>query len=377
MAVVRRRGKKWQLDYRLNGKRKRLDLESKDEAYRLCDQYNALKKAQRLEEFHNLLDAHRALETAKVTLSGKKLKDAVLEYLRTCSALKSNQTYKNEMGDFKRLYDFLHKERDVYYLREVTPQLLEEYQGRLMKTASASTCNRRFTSFKHFFNKCVEWGYLEKSPAAKIRRRREKENPRKTWNDDEIARIISALPDWSKRAFRFMAETGARPVEIRNAQFGDWDHKEKTFVVYSDKNSGVSRTLFLADHTQRLIEEIFEERRFKNARPNDYVFLNAKGGRLNVNSFTRAIGRVRRKLGIPEGKVPYGLRHTYATKLSVQDVSTEKIKRLMGHKSIRTTERYNKLQDRDLRNTVDQTAKVFDFVSGKEVESVTKSHKGA
>jgi integrase len=373
MAKVRRRGQSYILDYRIDGKRERLTFKDKSEAHDLCDKYNALKRAERLSEFYALLNARQALVDAEIKLTGKSLRDAMAEYGETCSKGKSYQSQRNERADFKALYDFLCEDpRRVHFLREVTPQMLEEYQGRLLRKVSPSTSNRRFSGYKHFFTKCVEWGYLEKSPTRFLKKRKETPNPRKTFADIEVEMIADALPEYLARPFMFFATAGVRPGEGLSPRFHDWNRAEKTIRVESAKNAGVKRTVYLNDAAQSVLEEIACER--VNASPSDFIFLNTQGRVLRPAVLTEAVRHARRQLGIEEGKTPYGLRHTFATKHARLDVSSEKTKRLMGHSSITTTEKYYKLGESELRDTVEKAARVFDFKTKKEVESVTDGH---
>ncbi len=373
MARVRKRGKKFVLDYRLNGRRDRVTLDRRDEAEELCQKYNALKRAKKLEEFTKLLNAREALIEAEISLTGKPLSEAVFQYAKTCSKKKSIQTQKNEKGDFKALYDFLSGEKSVHFLREVAPQMLEEYQGRLVEMVSASTCNRRFNGYKNFFNKCVEWGWLEKSPARFIKHLKENPKARKTFKDGETLAIAEKLPLHVRRPFLFAAIQGTRPGEPVSSRVIDWSAEDMTLVCYSGKGASVAREVHLHPDANALIAEILSER--VNIKPGDFIFLNSRGRQLRPALVTKAVRKVRRKLGIEEGKTPYGLRHTFATKLVRMNVASEKTRKLMGHASGRTTEKYYKLDRQDLKNTVAEVAKVFEFGTGKEIETVTNGRK--
>lgn len=373
MARVRRRGPKYVLDYRLDGERKRITLDDRNEAHELCEKYNALKRAKKLEQFTALLSAREAVIDAEIRLTGKTLAEAIFEYAKVCTKRKSEQTQKNEKGDFKALYDFLSAEKGVHYLREVTPPMLLEYQGRLLERVSPSTCNRRFNGFNNFFNVCVEWGYLEKSPAKLVKRAKVKPKARKTFKDEEVVLIAKRLKDFERRAFLFAAVQGVRPGEGPSARVCDFNRAERTLVVYSGKNAETARVLHLHPIAFEIIEDILAER--TNVRPADFIFLNSRGRQLKPAVITKAVRRARRALGIEEGKTPYGLRHTFATKLARMDVASEKTRKLMGHASSRTTEHYYKLEAKDLRDTIDAVAKVFDFQTKEEIKTGANGHK--
>lgn len=64
-----------------------------------------------------------------------------------------------------------------------------------------------------------------------------------------------------------------------------------------------------------------------------------------MNALRSAVYRLGKSLGIP-GLKPYTLRHTYATNALAKGISLEKLKTLMGHADIRTTQRYTHLHER-------------------------------
>jgi integrase/recombinase XerD len=372
MAQVRRRGKKFVLDYRIGRERKRVTLDSRDEAEELCEKFNALKRAQKTDEFHKLLAARDAAVTAEARLTGKSLSDAIAEYAAAHSKRKCERSELTEYYDFKALFKFLSEDKDVHYIREVTAPILIEYQSRLLDKVSPSTCNRRFNSFKHFFNVCVEWKYIDESPAKLVRRQKETPTQRKTWTDEEVVALVKLLKPHIRRPFLFEAIQGTRPGEGPSARVMDYDREAKTLRVYSGKGSSVMRVLYLQPSAQAIVEEALVDR--PNLKPGDFIFVNLNGEQLKPEWVTKAVRKARRALGIEEGKVPYGLRHTFATKLVRLNISSEKTRRLMGHASIRTTENYYKLEDKDLRQTINEVAQVFDFQTGEEIKTVTKGH---
>lgn len=373
MARIRKRGSKFILDYRMNGERKRLTLDSKSEANELCEKFNTLKRAKKSEEFHKLLAAREALVEAEAKLSGTTLAKAMFEYASVVSKRKSRQTQKNEKHDFKNLFQFLSGEKDVHYLREITPPMLQEYQGRLLELVSPSTCNRRFVGFKHFFNICVEWGYLEKSPARLVKTLPVKTKPREIFEDKEVIEIAKRLPPRFRRPFLLTAIQGLRPGDAPSARIYDYDREAATLRVYCEKGSESMRIVELQPASIELIEEALAER--VNLKDSDFIFTNKWGKKLAPSLITKDVRKIRRKLGIVKRKTPYGLRHTFATKCVRHKVPSEVTRQLMGHASSRTTENYYKLTREDLKRTNKEIAKVFEFTTGKEIETVTNGHK--
>jgi site-specific recombinase XerD len=73
--------------------------------------------------------------------------------------------------------------------------------------------------------------------------------------------------------------------------------------------------------------------------------------------------RLTKKLGL-KGLTLHGLRHTFITSLAAQNHSLEKIRLLVGHSNLKTTEKYLHLQDTHLKETMET------FLQTRNVESL-------
>lgn len=76
------------------------------------------------------------------------------------------------------------------------------------------------------------------------------------------------------------------------------------------------------------------------AKPDDRVFMGARGGALDPAIVQKRVREIRRSLGLAESVTPHALRHSFATHLLGAGGDLRAIQELLGHASLSTTQRY-------------------------------------
>lgn len=138
-----------------------------------------------------------------------------------------------------------------------------------------------------------------------------------------------------------MADAGLRSGEVSALRWTDINFRRKTLTVSrtawkgieGTPKNGKSRTIPLKPRLLEVLESPF-------SRLHDtYVAPSAHGGQAAPDTWTSMMEAVCRIAGM-ENHGPHSLRHTFATSLLAVGTNVKIIQELLGHHSIKVTERY-------------------------------------
>lgn len=148
-----------------------------------------------------------------------------------------------------------------------------------------------------------------------------------------------------------LALTGARKREILDARWEEIDFNRQTLLVPKSKN-GCSRKIFLNDGAVNVINSCKLETDISN-----YVFPNPKTGK-PYGCIYHSWDVARKKANLPNLRI-HDLRHSFASTLVNQGVSIYDVQHLLGHNSIKTTQRYAHLNDQTLINSAQVAGRFY------------------
>lgn len=167
-------------------------------------------------------------------------------------------------------------------------------------------------------------------------------------SEGEVSLILEECEDaWARDIYLFLLYTGLRIGEAQNLEWGDVDFEARRIIVRSKdfwKPKGrEERTIPMHDVVYRLL--VNKERKSR------WVFTRQDGGKLNVHSLETKFRRQLTRLGIQNANL-HTWRHTFASYLMMRTGNIRAVQKLLGHRSIRTTEIYAHLSDRHLHHVV-------------------------
>lgn len=212
---------------------------------------------------------------------------------------------------------------------------------------------------------------LDENPAAAADRRPEPERARLDYySPQEVERLACALEDSAHRdpklnavdaaevaaragedrqdgdLLRVAAYTGLRRGELVALRWSDVDVARRKVVVRravsaneetTSTKSRRAREVPIPDQAAGALRRLAERQEF--TAPDDFVFVNRLGRRIDGSALRRRVERARDAAGLRKLRF-HDLRHTYGSLLVAGGVDLASVKAAMGHSRITTTERY-------------------------------------
>ncbi|MCE5184992.1 MAG: tyrosine-type recombinase/integrase [Planctomycetaceae bacterium] len=219
------------------------------------------------------------------------------------------------------------------YLQELGMAELNGYVAMLhTRGVKNRTVNARLTAIRSFAkwaagqyripNFCLGFESLAEDPPTQ-----------RFLTPEELTCLLSHGTPLLRQRALFLANTGLRASEFCNLTFGDVLPNNMLRVLGKGRKR---RHVPLNLTCQSILSEIEAER--PNRKPGDYIFLSKSGLKLDKKKLYNQFQHVAENAKL-EAFGAHAFRHFFATQLLTNGVDIAKVSRLLGHSSIRTTER--------------------------------------
>ncbi len=243
---------------------------------------------------------------------------------------------KDTIVRMKTVFNNFDKTLQIRMLSDLTPELLEEFKlARKNLGLQATTINREITTIKTAMKQAAVWGYISPNIFG-IRKLPEVKKHPVFFTESEIATMLNFADPYWRAVIYLGVYAGLRRGEILNLTWGKIDFKRKVLKI------ATSEEWHPKDREERDIPIHPDLGHYLNlwkkiSNPSDSDRVIRWNGRNNI--FSRNFVRMIRKAGIKTGSL-HSLRHSFASHLAMQGVDLNKIREMMGHSSIITTQIY-------------------------------------
>ncbi|MCK4576293.1 site-specific integrase [candidate division WOR-3 bacterium] len=182
---------------------------------------------------------------------------------------------------------------------------------------------------------------------------------------EEADKLIECCNRWLKPIVYIAIYTGMRRGQILKLSWKNIDFDNNVIILEQTK-SGYSRTIDMGDSVKEFLLDL------KSKSTSEYVFLSSRGR--PYKDIKTAFKTAVRKAELKDLKF-HDLRHTYGTWLRASGADLLTIKELMGHRSLKSTERYAHAFEKFKSQRVNIMQRRFKINYGHNMVTLTKSEK--
>ena len=267
--------------------------------------------------------------------------DTLLGHLETQYVLRGMKDMTPVRGHMKAVRDSIGELR----ANRVTDDVVTRYiQQRLEAGRAPGTVNKEIGILGRAFRLGIEAGKVKNMP--RIRRLPERNVRQGFFEPGEVDAVVAYLPDYLKGFVRFAYFSGWRKGEISSLTWNCLDPALSAIRLRPDASkNGQGRVVALTEEMQEL---------FKNLRGScEYVF--HRHGK-PIGKFDKAWKTAMKKAGL-EGRLFHDLRRSAVRDMVRAGVPEKVAMSISGHKTRSIFDRYNIVDEDDLREALKRTEK--------------------
>jgi integrase/recombinase XerC len=280
------------------------------------------------------------------------------EFLRDCANVRklSEHTVRAYRLDLTRFTRFAGPRADVAsFDRTVLVKYVEHlFTEHHLKETSAK---RHVASVRSLFRWLEDAGTIAEDPfrSARVRIKLPRRLPR-VLSRAELAAILDHRPgaDFSSITARMATEilfaTGIRVAELASLRDDDIDLTAGVITIIGKGSR--QRRVYIPDSEIRELVVAYRHARNARGHETESFLVNSRGGAASPQFIRRLVRTLGENAALSRRVTPHMFRHSVATYLLEEGVDIRYVQRLLGHRSIVTTEIYTHVADAALKSRV-------------------------
>jgi integrase/recombinase XerC len=252
--------------------------------------------------------------------------------------------YLKDLGFFE---SFLVLNFEQENLLEVNYGQIRSWIVSLVGAAVSNTSvNRKIASLKAYYKFLLKTKQIEVSPLLKHKALKSQRKLQIPFSENELNQVLFQIkyPEGfegvrDKLIIDLFYTTGIRRTELIHLKEKNIDPSNLTLKVLGKRNK--ERILPILPVLLKEIEVYISKKSgLEQIKDKEYLFLTAKGNKLNDSFVYRLINNYFSHVSEKVKKSPHILRHTFATHLLNNGADINSVKELLGHSSLASTQVY-------------------------------------
>ena len=225
-------------------------------------------------------------------------------------------------------------------LTDITPADVRDLKAHLTaKRLSGNSTKNYFAIAAAVMSEAVRRGWVANNPFLTVEKPRGEQTERCCLTMEELKRMADTPLrfDTLKRAFMFSALTGLRKSDIVRLRWSDVS-EDNTRIIFRQKKTGGQEYLDISPSAAEWLPK----------RGEGMVFAD----KMTHFDKSRILRRWARMAGVDKPLTFHTARHTFATMMLELDVDIYTVSKLLGHRSVATTQIYARVVDKKKREAV-------------------------
>jgi len=263
-------------------------------------------------------------------------------------------SYRKDLEDFSHFYLRTESSEDIAgadkkVIRNFIVELSEHH-------ISKRSINRKLSSLRSFYLFLLKIGEIEISPTETISSLKfysEKQIPMsqeemQTLNDQVFDEVTDVL---DKCIIEVLYQTGIRKAELCGMTFENVNLGGNELKIIGKGNK--ERYIPISEDLSDLLAG-YQEIRKPQTEDQSYFFVNRKGKKLTEKFVYLVVNKYLSLITSKEKRSPHILRHSFATHVLDNGAEISKVKKILGHSSLASTQVYTNAN-------IEQLKKVFNL----------------
>lgn len=283
------------------------------------------------------------------------MKEKFLEYLQVEKRYSPHTltSYRKDLEDF---YAFVADTEGHEDLRKISHKVVRNFIAELShKNIAKRSINRKISSLRSFYLFLLKIGEIETSPLENIQSLKfyaEKQIPFSQEEMHELQQVVEASSDrplLERLLIETLYQTGMRKAELCNLKLTDVDFSKGELRIIGKGNK-----IRVVPVSPELLEQMshYLEGRMPQKGSEEFFFVNVKGKNINPKFVYSVVNSYLSLVTSKTKKSPHILRHSFATHVLDNGAEISKVKKILGHASLASTQVYTNAN-------IEQLKKVF------------------
>ena len=281
--------------------------------------------------------------------------DRYLEYINIEKRYSPNTiiSYRKDLEDFAK---FLLDTESIENLQKADKKMVRNFIIHLNnQKLSKRSINRKISTLKSFYNFLLRISEIKTSPMEGISMLKfyaEKQIP---FSEEEMKHLLLILEEaqvelLDKLIIEVLYQTGMRRAELCNLPLENVNFSRNEIVVIGKGNK--ERIVPISPDLSKVLKIYYLEHRKPTAEAEKYFFVSSKGKKITEKFVYLMVTSYLSQVSLKEKKSPHILRHSFATHVLNGGAEISKVKKIMGHASLASTQVYTNAN-------IEQLKKVF------------------